>query len=688
MQSTGSKYVSRFRSCPEFIPHAFWLMTDETMDRANCACRYCTGQPQTIISQRLGLSSARTSSTPTPSLDISASQSVSAGGRVPRARVQRAKPQPAQPRAAQVKNYIQIATRRAKEERNLFPKSPIDVPVLADRENDVRAVSREPTRALLRWHRTGEVVWVKIEPDPIHGLIRYWPAIVVAFQTKTGRAPLSPRHVASSASASANVTWSVRQQTEYMVKMLGIGDDDYKLVEEETEGSSTGTRAIRDQDIFPYQVYGPPPAVWVDIREALRENDHLDWIESALYDPFVSSASINGYRDTPEARQRYSEEQLREAAAPFAVAAGVASQLASHWTPSDSLALKQPLRVPRPEHYGPGPATIAKHEFHGLWWGPERIWADDLVRLRIARAEYVPKGSDEVLPPAGPGPRSLLAAGARLGADWRNEPNLLHDLGASTRGVFMRIHSIHALEPPNLGRAELRLAGILYELVDDDWEEDMVSIDSILATRDKPGRPTMSSHGSNLVEADPSGNAKPTSDLPVHPLGWSITSSPPLDPQPAAPRVSRPPWVTGKKLPPAPSGYEFRPILKEGLEAEIPISMLAGRYYARLDGHPGLDEILQAGADHPMPEAIDTPVHFRALCGLISGMYSAVTARIWNRSRRDVAQSATTEERDSTEEEWMRERSGSMDVDPERKHEDSPFYASISDSRTGVSVGS
>ena len=40
----GSTNVARFRSPQEFVPHAYWLMTNLEQDRSKCGCRHCSGR--------------------------------------------------------------------------------------------------------------------------------------------------------------------------------------------------------------------------------------------------------------------------------------------------------------------------------------------------------------------------------------------------------------------------------------------------------------------------------------------------------------------------------------------------------------------------------------------------------------------------------------------------------------------
>lgn len=625
-------------------------MTDENMDRANCQCKYCSKVPQMLISQRHGLSSARSSSTPGPS-----SASISAGGRAPRApRAPRPKPEPQPSRLNPARNYLAVAVRKTRQDRDLVPDSDAHTPVTSDRENDCRAVARESKNALLRWLRPGELVWCVIRPEPIHGLIRYWPALVMEQQVKSETVTRGPKKgdgasTSRPASSGGKVPWEVRQHTEYKIQLLGI----------------KAGHTVRDSELLPYQVYGPPNPIWDAVKNAFLGIDRVDWTHTSAYDPFLTSASVQGYRASEAERWQFSEEAFREGALPFSLAVAVASDVAKHWTPTDQLEDQIPVPSPwvqdgpigahdkgKSRAGGRSAAMVMRTEFQGMWWGPERIWADDLVRLKLLRSEYERMGSETVLAPAGPGPRTLRNALAALGPlgdalggpRWESEAQMLSELGAGTRGIVMRIDSIHSFDPPLGELAQLKISGMLYELVDDDWQESMVSADTIFAA-------SGSEHSSQRPDVSDQPTQFGEQSMHAGQPSVSISSGPTLAPNPTPP-LSRPPWQTKAPLPPAPHGYRFRPILKDGLEAELPLALLAGRYYPRLHMHPALEPALRAGMDI-MKSEFELPAHFQSLCGLTSGMWNLIDPPHWHRSRRAVVSASMTAQKSMVQNTWM-----------------------------------
>ena len=117
------------------------------------------------------------------------------------------------------------------------------------------------------------------------------------------------------------------------------------------------------------------------------------------------------------------------------------------------------------------PLTVVQTRFQGLWWGTERIWTGELVRLKIARAQFAPKGTDVVFPPAGPSAQTL---------EWykQHHPDVLEsgeaNMGAGQRGLFLRLEGLVVVDVPTADGSyttECRASGMLYEVVDEDWED-------------------------------------------------------------------------------------------------------------------------------------------------------------------------------------------------------------------------
>ena len=118
------------------------------------------------------------------------------------------------------------------------------------------------------------------------------------------------------------------------------------------------------------------------------------------------------------------------------------------------------------------PQTVTQKRFQGLWWGSEKIWVDELVRLKIARCQFAPKGTDVILPPAGPSPTTVAHAQATTPGAEGVDPQRL---GAQERGLFFRIEGLFVVDTPaedgSSVTKECRASGMVYELVDADWED-------------------------------------------------------------------------------------------------------------------------------------------------------------------------------------------------------------------------
>ncbi|THV06886.1 hypothetical protein K435DRAFT_788993 [Dendrothele bispora CBS 962.96] len=188
-----------------------------------------------------------------------------------------------------------------------------------------------------------------------------------------------------------------------------------------------------------------------------------------------------------------------------------------------------------PIYYRPVAVThcSAMTTFPYLWWGPERLATNDLLRLKPSRNTFhhlsIPSVS-KVLPPSGPG--KMMAA-------------VLAGTGGGLRGVVMRAREffVEELKSPGTGIWAVRVCGMLYELADIDWDP----------PADAPVWP-QSPRGANSASAnDPDG----------------------LEVMPAPPK-----------------GYKFRPILPPHFEAVVSMDIVAGKFYPGTLSHPLLYERL------------------------------------------------------------------------------------------------
>ncbi|GJJ11248.1 hypothetical protein Clacol_005480 [Clathrus columnatus] len=567
--------AGRFRSSPEFIRHGYWLITDETLDRRNCKCKYCSSnKSQTEISRDLGL---------TPS-----DKTI----RIPRSRSEDAN----RPKIRPVP--------RVQKQRGLFLNT--------DRVADLRATRR---------FRLGELVWTALSP-PIEGekkneRIEFWPALINEFNLKVDVNPHS-----------ADEPWTVNQHHTYGVRLLGVPHSDI----------------LPENSLLPYQAYGPS----TDLIECLRMTGK----------PFLLLNKNNfiGFCPIPLGTTNHiGAEQLsfNNGATPFAYAIQIAAHLIRFWTP-----------VQQYTFYGEVPSTssqgtkasdgrsvspLKENRCQGLWWGAERIWMDEVVRLQPSRAQVFAGGSNLIYPPS---PR------------------------ADGRGVLMRINSIISLSGETKDSPRTcKVAGVLYELAEDNYEEPPPPSDSDPTTPPSPIPPT-------LTAAPPSSVATPTASTPVpvshlsnaaltistpapnataSPAPMSSTSQQPTttifpfaaekpqlaDPfehKPITPALSHmPPY----SLPEPPPGYKFRAITRPGYEIILDVAFIAGRYYSRLFDHSLLKESLDD------PNTNESRINqLRALVGLVSGALNSMACVEWTATRSKMFQSADTTARQNLLKYW------------------------------------
>ncbi|KAJ6518874.1 hypothetical protein C8R45DRAFT_8229 [Mycena sanguinolenta] len=579
----GSDSRARFRSVPEFIPHAVWLMGDGS---DACKCKYCTKKPQREITSSMG-NLLRTSATPSPTRP---------------AKPKTEKPEKKnvltkQPRLAD--RLQNTKTYAAVQKSVALPKASSHIQtknvMLVERNNDLRAACRPTSEGNLpRWFRDGELVWCSLA-TPIVRLdegdaIQFWPAIIDEMHPRIDPTKIPLDDVPADA---ASTPWVVRQSTIYKVQFLAI----------------QRSYLLPDASIIPYQTYLIPST----ILQAMVDRPVPEWD--------LSPDRLTAFDPCP--LQPGPFPTFSDALTPLALALQIASTLSGFWSLTDEwdakLTLPPIVRPPPPPSslqfaiefagannanmgsissgprgQGPPPLrVIHQTRFQGFWWGGERIWADDLVRLKVPRNCLAPMGAQHIFAPSGPGPRSKLLAESRGG-----DPT---PYGASSRGVFIKIDTIFLVE--GSGKRECRVTGMLYELADFDWED--------------PNLPRVGDSISN---------------------GAPATVQPPKLPNPRA---------SGEffALPSAPAGFKFRPILAPGHEVVMCLSLISGRYYPHILQHPLLRPILNDVI--PLdPTTMLGAAHLWALEGLFGGYKNSVDPTVYKGNREKMLMDA---QKDATE---------------------------------------
>ena len=630
----GSTLVKRFRSVPEFVLHAVWLMIDETQQRSNCACKYCTRTPQRGISQAAGLTiSGRSVSSPVARIR----QSTQAPSKAPRpppqtpSRVhEKAKerlsqapsvtaepaeisspPSPlVQEQTLSLKEIPWFAIR--KEPKPVKPSTGPKVAMNSHRVADLEGVN-SPHRK--RLHRIGEVIWCFLDvpiarPGEEDSAIGAWPGVVKSIQR------------------SVHVTMVMDESS---VEHRRGRDQPYSY--EVTLFNIDAIITISDERVLPYQAMSSPKPL-------------LDALSSLMH-----TIDRNGHTlivPAEGALDALSKFTFEEAALPYALAVQAPIILAKYWTCTDPWKFKYTITADKvvatpvvPEkkyrtpglHIGPipslsrsasaGPALPAdspaqvktQKRYQGLWWGGERVWVDDLVRLKVPRRELAPSGSERVLPVVPPS-QAAIEYTIQKGIEADHAP------GSGDRGLFLRIVSIFVVEK------KVRVSGMLFDLVEDGFlgagvggregrQEDtsafdMRSLDPALLQGEIP-------------DAPPADDFKPASDR----------------------QILSGPHVRSWNPPEPPIGYKFRSILKGDWEAVMDISLLSGRYYPGVLSNPLLSDHLER-----LLKLEESVHHLYALEGLAPGYYNSVDPEFSRESRPAMLNEAIAEAKSKCEE-WF-----------------------------------
>ncbi|KIJ20881.1 hypothetical protein PAXINDRAFT_106682 [Paxillus involutus ATCC 200175] len=704
----GSRHAKRFRSIPEFIPHALWLLTDPTLNRANCHCKYCNKKPQREITASMGLHPRRSTplSAPPPSRGLTSKNIVTATA------ASSFTSPPVRQLRERVKPFAAIRRMPRPVKQTQGPKQNI----LRERNADLRAAYAEGVY-LRKWYRDGELLWCALN-SPIPGLtgekdaITFWPGLVEEARMKAdavrrpdttggGASGLMQANAPQSGESSGmipngntphmnrededkQVPWTVIQTLSYKVKLLGIPYSYY----------------IPADQVLPYQAHAPSDELIQAIHRVSLEQMNTD---------------TNAFRLT-------AVSTFVEAAASFALAVQIAANLAGYWAPTDDWEYKfsipppgappamvvQPLSTNGAQSQtsldsvmnasmtfnasltgvgGAGPSTlqtslvppvpvsisapppialtqtVTQTRYQGLWWGAERIWTDELVRLKLSRAQIAPEGAENILPPAGPSRKALEYT--RTLNDTEGDGEAV--VGAETRGVFMRIDGLYVADIPRMNGStgkECRATGMLYELVDEDWEGNLVEGVANGDTGGKgKGRAIEVSSGTSTPATSVNGTNTDAAAVDVNSHAMVGVSAP--KERSASEQLSHPILSSPFPLPPPPEGFKFRPILAPGHEAVLSLNLIAGRYYPRLLRHPLLDSCVERALDIATGEVVETS-QLWALEGLAPGYYNTMDPVRWRPSRVAMVREADKEARQGLEEHWRaraRERDEKLTVE-------------------------
>ncbi|QRV74047.1 Transcription-silencing protein, cryptic loci regulator Clr2 [Ceratobasidium sp. AG-Ba] len=366
-----------------------------------------------------------------------------------------------------------------------------------------------------------ELVWVVLK-NPIYlkpdksVAIDFWPAIVHSFSTKNTPSSHKP----------GDPNYTIQCQNMFTVRLLAVNHE---------------IRVSEDR-LLPQLGYGPGMALLDMIREcgpsrplSLNFEEYMDFNPLSEYN-----------KDLGISPSQYTSQDALPA---FTLALHIVACLTPMWCVTHS-------------YINDDAKSKEEAYYQGIWWGSERIWLDDLVRLRPSREEVDPGNQLGLLPPSSP--------------------------DALNRALFLRITYIVA-DPGDPSETGICVGGDLYEL-------------ALESEQSKPASKIQPNAGSSSMFGPPTGLlGGPWPQSQSSPAGTARSQLPFLnnaDPSrdtfgqdqrghgqgPAASSsksVALPPPVveTVIPLPDPPAGYAFRRLLKPGNEMVVDVGAIAGRYY-------------------------------------------------------------------------------------------------------------
>ncbi|CAE6454437.1 unnamed protein product [Rhizoctonia solani] len=334
-----------------------------------------------------------------------------------------------------------------------------------------------------RAFRASELVWVALaNPIPVTGNesleIEFWPAIVLTYSTKNEPTPHKP----------GETNYEIVAHVTFNIRLLGMNH----------QVTVPGDRLLPQLGYIPNQAL-------LDVVKECRPNRpvNLEFSEYKYFNPVPEYDGVLGL-----ASGSYSHEDALPA---FTLALHIVACLTPIWSATHS--------------YSSDDSKSRDDElFQGLWWGSERIWLGDVVRLRPPREELDPENTMGLLPPSSP--------------------------DAADRALVLRLTYIVVDREDPTGM-NICVGGDLYELARNETQAPQTPPRPIF------GPPT------GLLVPPPSNSA----DMFVE---GSSTLGAASDPSSAESSVV---------MPPPPPGFMFRRLLAAGNEMVLDVGAVAGRYY-------------------------------------------------------------------------------------------------------------
>ena len=555
------------------------------------------------------------------------------------------------------------------------------------------------------WVKLDKPIRIGVDSNGRDAEIQFWPGLI---NDMFLRPQVSPKDSEGEYNEE-QVPWTVSQIMVFKIRLLMVntvvlyGSD--HILPYQSNAPDTELLGLIQSVIYDFGEEERGDAFSSGSQGEPESLESIQWKQFQQFNPYLNSDALKS-----ESEQ---EEYRYTAAGAYAVAIQIASRLTMFWTPSDEYKYKALFpdekssnqesshdassaeKELRTQISGVQKPQIEQKRFQGLWWGPERIWVGDLVRLKIARYQLSPDGTEDVKKPSKSGvgahdlnedfvmqdtdePVSCVDKDITMDTTMdnisprfvpkTNPQSFKNEGGATLRSVFMRIDGIFITEVSHKegSKYECRVCGMLYELEDHDWygpdeyadlpDKSLNDIssrfpdptnESASSVFFEPNPDLLSGFASRVIAAETSSMTTSTKDSSntVTTSTSTITkiicnreentSVPPKAHEGnTETSLSAPPFYSDSRYnyptPPAPNRLRFRSILREGREAVLPLTMLAGRYYPGLLGNSLLSPRVRGALQSMHRDESDA---LWALEGLVSGALNSVGATLFKPRR-------------------------------------------------------
>ncbi|CEL61884.1 hypothetical protein RSOLAG1IB_04634 [Rhizoctonia solani AG-1 IB] len=409
-------------------------------------------------------------------VEVNQNQNLGGLQRAPEHHLREMRPAPVEAMTHAKRKMLREQNKAKQEKPKVTPKPEQTLTALPERLRDLNSG---------RAFRTSECVWVALaNPIPVTDdgtEIKLWPAIVLSYTTKNEPTPHRP----------GETDYDIIAQFMFNIRLLGVN---HHITVPETR-------------LLPQLGYTPNRSLLMAVKECQPNRPFSPELsEWACFNPL---SELDKVLEIPPGT--YTRDDALPA---FTLALHIMGCLNPVWSATNSYSNDDEL-------------------FQGLWWGSERIWMNDVVRLRPLREDLDPHNTMGFLPPSSD--------------------------DALNRPLFLRLGYI-TVDQDDPTSTSISVGGDLYELARKETQPDSA-----------PASPQTPPRGS--IFGPPTGLLVPTSSDSVEPSSKGSSSFELV-----------PPGLTesSKTMPPPPPGFVFRRLLTTGNEIVLDVSAVAGRYYHQI----------------------------------------------------------------------------------------------------------